>query len=141
VKGREATWWTTTLSSKVNLPHVIDIRAVYVVKLVTLPTGIEGGRNFRSRLCGRGGRLTERGNLIIDSDLNCGNTCASSRLSGVVDSFPLSRKAVKMRLMQGMLLSGSPARRGEFRQSPGESFVSQLPLKNCHLSKNSAKVA
>jgi len=37
-----ATRWTTTLSSKVNLPHEIDVRALCGANLVTYPSKLRG---------------------------------------------------------------------------------------------------
>jgi len=39
------TRWTATLSSKVNLPHIINFRALCRANLVTRPPKIQGGRN------------------------------------------------------------------------------------------------
>ena len=47
-----ATRWSTTLSSKVKLPHRISCRALCGVNLVTQHPGIEGERSPRTPPCG-----------------------------------------------------------------------------------------
>ena len=42
----------TALSSKINLPHAINCRALCGANLVTKHPGIEGGRNLRTPPCG-----------------------------------------------------------------------------------------
>ena len=46
------TRWSTTLSSKVNLPHAINFRALCGANLVTLHPGVPPKRNLRTPPCG-----------------------------------------------------------------------------------------
>ena len=50
--------WSTTLSSKVNLPHVIDFRALCVANLVTYPQSSGGTKSPYSTEWWREGKMS-----------------------------------------------------------------------------------